>query len=120
MKDYAHVLESLTDLVLNINQKEIDRALNQSLVLKIRFLIANIGDFKDMYIGNHYCPEVIGYLLKEFMFTRFGKVYNAPLRVKTDDDDDEPVRVDDGKKQTRIFGKTITMLKNYCLELDED
>lgn len=53
MKQYATVVESLTDIVLTINQKDIDRALNQTLPLKIRFLIANIKDFKGMYIGNH-------------------------------------------------------------------
>lgn len=121
MKDYANILESLADIVLNINQKDIDRALNQSLALKIRFLIANIADFRDVYIGNHYCPEVIAFLLKEFMFTRFGKVYNAPLKVRPEEEDDEPVRMEgQGKKQAHIFGKTISTLKAYCLELEED
>ena len=67
MKQYSTVIESLTDIVLTINQKDIDRALNQTLPLKIRFLITNIKDFKGMYIGNHYCPEIISFLLKEFL-----------------------------------------------------
>ena len=120
MKQYAVVIESLTDIVLTINQKDIDRALNQSLPLKIRFLISNVKDFRGMYIGNHYCPDVVAFLLREFLFIKFGKVYNAPLKID-DEDRGLPVRGDiKVVKNTHVFKKTIDSLKAYCLDLDDE
>lgn len=118
MKQYATVIESLTDIVLTINQKDIDRALNQTLPLKIRFLITNIKEFKGMYIGNHYCPEIIAFLLREFLFIKFAKVYNPPLLTGHEDEERErPVR--EGP-DTHMFKRTIETLRGYCLELDDD
>lgn len=122
MRQYAVVIESLVDIVLNINQKELDRALNQSLALKIRYMITNIREFKDMYIGNHYCPEIVMFLLKEFMLIRFGQMYRAPLKMKKDDEEeDQPTKLDkDGVEQPKMFSKSLGLLKAYCLELEDD
>lgn len=66
------VLESLADLLIGINGVDEGERVLQSLNQKIKYLISNVHIYKDVYIGNHYCPDFIKYLLKEFTWLRYG------------------------------------------------
>ena len=72
MRNYSSVIEGIADIILTINKREIDWGLNQTLAQKMKFLIDFNKDFKDIYIGNYYCPEVIKFLLKEYQFIKTG------------------------------------------------
>ena len=95
--------------MLTVNKREVDFGLNQTLTSKIRFLIENIQDFKDIYIGNHYCPEVIKFLLREFQFVRTGE--NLPAEEKK-----KPKIVE--KREPEMFKSTLDKLSAFTLGME--
>ena len=109
MKNYSTVIESLADIVLTVNKREVDFGLNQTLTSKIRFLIENIQDFKDIYIGNYYCPEVIKFLLREFQFIRTGE--NLPA------EEVKKPKVEE-KKEPEMFRSTLEKLQAFTVGMD--
>lgn len=79
----------------------------QSLENKVQFLAKNIAEFKDIYIGNYYGPEIVRFLLNEYLFLQKGYEISKKKVKKSDMNSQEPV----------MFGKAIKLVRDYCAKL---
>lgn len=76
----------------------------QSFANKVQFLVKNIGEFKDIYIGNYYGPEIVKFLLNEYLFLQKGLEITKKKTKKVEAQAQEPV----------MFAKAIKLVRDYC------
>ena len=79
MRDYYAALKPLINLLVStVVGDKVDKNTLPSTLSKIKYLISHLPDYKDIYLGNYYCPEIALYLLREYIYARTGKKIQIP------------------------------------------
>lgn len=132
IKNYATVIDNLCDIVLSVIEVEGEK-LTMSLATKVDFLSRYAHSFQGLYIGNHYCPEIIKYLLEEYLFIkgmRQGNLENGigeiqqtgrGNKLRSRYDKSNSFILSDGMKdqnRPQMFTRTLDMLKDHCEKLN--
>ena len=69
---YLGEIEETLDIILNLKPEIVKGKMLQTLNQKVKTLIQNIDAFKDVYLGKLYCPEIIIFILKEYLEQKHG------------------------------------------------
>jgi hypothetical protein len=94
IENYKHEIEDVLDIVLNLQPELLRSGVYQSLEQKIKLLTENIAKFKQIYLGKLYCPEIISFILKEYL------QLTHKVNISTKKDNFKPIQVYQGGKPT--------------------
>lgn len=94
---YSTEIEDTLDIILNLKPELLKSGIYQTFNQKIKLLIKNVNEFKGVYLGKLYCPEIISFILKEYLFINHG------LRLKEKEVKKDIKVNQDGKKTTKYI-----------------
>lgn len=121
VKQYMEMLETLSNLLITVNEEIGDPSLLQSMPMKLSFILANLKGFKSSYIGNIYAPNAVEYVLREYHWLKYGWKVERKDKGNEGDKDSEDDKSDkiEEKGGVKYFDKTVDSLRTLLEKSQE-
>lgn len=88
---YITEIEDTLDIILNLKPELLKSGIYQTFNQKVLLLLKNIKEFRSVYLGKLYCPEIIVFILKEYLQLQHGlhikeRENEKPMKMKVNQD----------------------------------